>query len=55
MSNTAIGSFREMYVTLSVTRFGEISPLLQNCKSLWLFIEGLLSFLQDFEPTLCNF
>ena len=28
-------------LALSVTRFGKISPLWQNFKSLWLFFEGL--------------
>ena len=28
----------------SVTRFGEISPLWQNCTSLWQFFEGFLIF-----------
>jgi len=34
----------------SVTRFGEISPLWQNLKTLWLFFEGLFYIGQNFEP-----
>ena len=36
----------------SVTRFGEISPLWQNFKSLGNFLNGLFSIWQTFVPTL---
>ena len=41
--------------TNSVTRFGEISPLWQNFKSLWLLFEGLICIGQNFEPNWANF
>ena len=37
-------------VMTSVTRIGEISPLWQNFKSLWLFFQGLFCIGQNFEP-----
>ena len=44
-------SFR---VSISVTRFGEISPLWQKFKTFWLSLEGLFSIWQNFKPTLAN-
>ena len=35
-------------VAVSVTRFGEISPLWKNCKSLWLFCEGITLYSETF-------
>ena len=40
---------------VSVTRFGEISPLWQKLKCLWQFNEGLFSIWQKLLPTLANF
>ena len=40
---------------ISVTRFGEILPLWQNFKSLWLFFEGLFCIGQNIEPNWANF
>ena len=40
-------------VRSSVTRFGDILPLLQNYKSLWLFFEGCIE--QNFEPNWAHF
>ena len=38
---------------ISVTRFGEISPLCQTFKSLWvIFLDVLFSIWQTFVPTL---
>ena len=37
-----------------MTRFGEIPPLWQNFNTLRQFIEGLVSVVQKFEPTLAN-
>ena len=39
---------------LSVTRFGEISPLGPTLKNLWQIFEGLFSVCPNFEPTLAN-
>ena len=39
---------------ISVTRFGEILPLWQNFKSLWLFFEGLFCIWQTLEPNWAN-
>ena len=36
---------------ISVTRFGEISPLWQHFKSLWRLFEGLFSLGQNFETS----
>ena len=36
--------------TTSVTRFGEISPLWQNLKSLWQFFGGLYCIGRNVEP-----
>ena len=38
----------------SVTRFGEISLIRQNYKSLWQFFEMGLSIWQNCEPTIAN-
>ena len=38
-----------------MTRFGEISPLWQNLKSLWQFFEGKFSIWQHLWPILANF
>ena len=38
-----------------MTTFGEISPLWQNFKSLWLFCAGLFSIWENIEPTLGNY
>ena len=38
----------------SVTRFGKISPIGQNFKSLWLFSEGLFCIRQNFDPNWAN-
>ena len=40
---------------ISVTRFGEISPLWQNFRNLWPFIEGQNSIWQHFEHILANY
>ena len=38
----------------SVTRFGVISPLWQNFKTLWQSLEGLFSICQNCKPILTN-
>ena len=38
----------------SVTSFAEISPLLQNFKSLWQFFDRIFLIWQNDEPTLAN-
>ena len=43
------------HVTLSVTRFGEISPFWQNLQSLGQFFKALFTIWQNFETTLANF
>ena len=34
---------------ISVTRFGEISPIWQNFKTIWQLVEGSISVWQTFE------
>ena len=41
-------------IACSVTRFGEISPLLQHFKSLWAILKLLFGIRQIFEPDLAN-
>ena len=40
---------------ISVTRFGEISPLRRNIKQLWQILKAPLSIWKNFEHTLANF
>ena len=47
--------FRKIVFAYSVTRFGEISPLWQNFKSIWLFFQGIFCFGQNFESNWQNF
>ena len=42
-------------VVISVTKFGENSPLWQIIKNLWQYISGLLDFGQSFQLTLAQF
>ena len=46
---------RAIEMTASVTRFGKISPLWQNFKSLRLFLEDLFFIGQNFDPNWANF
>ena len=48
-------SFGEWHIPISVTRFGEISPLWQKFTSLWQFLDSLFLIWQNAEPTLVNF
>ena len=41
--------------TVSVTRFGKISSLWQNFKSLWLFFESLFCIGKNFKRSYANF
>ena len=50
----AVAAFVSECLPTSATRFGDISPLWQNFKALWQFVEGLLSIWENFEPTLAN-
>ena len=43
-----------MSPNLSVTGFGEISPLCLKFTNLWLMLEGLFLIWQNAEPTLAN-
>ena len=43
------------FVTSSVTRFHEISPLWQNFKVFGNIFEGAFSIWKNFEPTSANF
>ena len=44
----------QIFIQISVTRFGEISPLWHKIKCLWQFCEGLFSIWQKVLPTLVN-
>ena len=50
-----VGRNRKISIAVSVTKFGEISPLGQNVKQLWQMFKGPLSIWQNFEHTWANF
>ena len=45
----SLGAFQFLF---SVTRFGEISPIRRDFRSLWQTFECLICVWQNFEPTL---
>ena len=49
------GKISTNLVALSVTRFGEISPLKQKFRTLWQYFKGLFGIGQSCEPTVGQF
>ena len=41
-------------ISISMTRFGKISPLWKKFRSLWQIFDGYFLLLQNAEPTLAN-
>ena len=43
------------HIVISVTRYGEISPIWQNLQSLGQIFKAPFTIWQNFEPTFANF